>query len=462
MDNTINTAVNYVNTNKTKFLSELNELIRIPSISTDLSHKQDMDKAADWLKSKLNTLGFTANVMQTALHPIVFGEYIISSTLPTILIYGHYDVQPADPLDQWQSDPFLGDVRDGCIYGRGASDMKGQILASMFALESLLDKSTIPFNIKYILEGEEEIGSPSLRTFLCNYSKELASDVVLNPDTGMVNKHQPTITYGLRGLAYFELHVYGPDHDLHSGLFGGVIHNPAQVLCQLISEMHDPQGRITLPEFYKNVRLITVEDKLDINKIALDDDLIKQQTGVPALWGEEGYSAAERIGARPTLDINGMLSGFTGAGSKTIIPSSAMAKISMRLVPDQIPSEIHKSLIKYMQEKAPSSVRWEIKMLSGGPASLSNRNLPATKAMTKAMKAVWGIEPIFKREGGSVPVTADMQEILDIDSVLIGFGLPDDNIHAPNEKLDLETWYKGIETLIHFFCYMNDFYSGGA
>jgi acetylornithine deacetylase/succinyl-diaminopimelate desuccinylase-like protein len=453
MSDKVDACLQYAHEHKKAFLEELKELIRIPSISTDPGSKNDILNAAHWLAKKLSELHIeNVQVIQTEGHPVVFGELLKGNgEKPTVLIYGHYDVQPADPLELWQSGPFEPTERGENLYGRGASDMKGQVLASIFAIESILANQAFPVNIKFILEGEEEIGSPHLEPFLKAHQKMLSATVALNPDTGMIAANVPTIVYGLRGLAYFEIRVYGPDHDLHSGVFGGVVKNPANALCELIAGMHDAHGRITLPGFYDPVLPISNEERMELARLPLDDTYYLQQTGAPALTGEEGYSPVERVGARPTLDVNGLLSGFTGPGSKTVIPSSAMAKISMRLVPNQDPGQVQAQLEDYLMSRSDPSFRWEVIKHASGPACATDRDHPATQALKKALKTVWGKDPVYKREGGSVPIVSDMQNILGIDSVLTGFGLQDDNIHAPNEKLHLPTWYRGIDALIHFF-----------
>ncbi len=310
--------------------------------------------------------------------------------------------------------------------------------------------------MKWLIEGEEEIGSPSLAPVLEEYKELFQSDIVLNPDSGMIAPNTPTITYGLRGLAYFELRVYGPKSDLHSGLFGGVVQNPAQVLCDLIAGMHDGMGKITLPDFYDSVLPLAEKERKQLAELPLNTEIYKQQTGVSELWGETGYTPTERIGARPTLEINGLLSGFTGQGSKTVIPAWAMAKISMRLVPNQDPAEVQRQLVAYLQAHAPDTVRWELTPMAGAPASLLQTDMPATKALADALERAWNKKPVYKREGGSIPIVYHMQNILGSDSILSGFGLPEDNVHAPNEKLDLPTWYTGINALIHFFINMQE------
>ncbi len=446
-------AIEYSKQNNNRFLEELNTFLVIPSISTDSERKNDMLKAANHLVDALKKLSFDkAAIYETKKHPIVFGEKRCGrSDAVTVLIYGHYDVQPADPLDLWKSEPFTPQIREEYLYARGVSDMKGQIWAALKALESIQATGSLPVNIKCIFEGEEEIGSPNLDSWIAEHVDLLACDVVLNPDTGMLAKDIPTIVYGLRGLAYFEIKIFGPSHDLHSGLYGGVVYNPANALCELIAGMHDKDGRVTLPGFYNRVLPISAEERAQLERLPLGDEVFLQQTGAEQLWGEKGFSAVERIGGRPTLDVNGIYSGFIGEGSKTIIPAWSMAKISMRLVPDQDPVEIRESFIKFINDHIPAGLRWEFKEHSSTRASVSNRNSPAIHALAKAQETVWGTPPVFKREGGSVPVVLTMQKQLGVDSVLTGFGLPDDNIHSPNERLHLPTWRRGVETLIHFF-----------
>jgi len=448
-----NDAVEYAHRNREQFLENLKNLVAIPSVSTNPENQKDVVQAADWLKNHLLKIGMErAEVMPTNGHPVVYAELLKAGPdKPTILVYGHYDVQPVEPLELWESGPFEPTLRGENLYSRGASDMKGQIMASLSAVESILKQGPMPVNVKFILEGEEEIGSPNLPPFLEANKDLLAADFALNPDAGMIAVDAPTIIYALRGLAYFELRIYGPKQDLHSGQFGGVVHNPAQALCELIAGMHDSDGRITLPGYYDSVRPVSEVERSELSRLPLKDDYYIQQTGASQLWGEKGYTAVERVSARPTLEVNGLYSGFTGKGSKTVLPSYAMAKISMRLVPDQDPTEVRKQLIEYLDKNTPKTVRYELDMLGGGYPSISDINAPGAQALAKALEQVWGVRPVYKREGGSIPVVADMQKILGFDSVLTGFGLPDDNQHAPNEKLHLPTWYKGIDALIHFF-----------
>ena len=452
----INAAIDYFESHYDEFVSQMSDFLAIPSVSTDPERKNDVVKSAEFIASKLRNIGMEhVQIFPTEKHPIVYADFLhAGSSQPTILVYGHYDVQPEDPIELWNTPPFTPTIVGDNLFARGASDMKGQIFACISAIQSIKDTGELQVNVKFILEGEEEIGSPSLREFFIEHKDLLKSDYVLNTDAGMSGKDLPAITYGLRGLSYFEVRVYGPDHDLHSGSYGGIVHNPAQVLADLISKMHDEHGRVTLDGFYDLVKPLSDKERKELSRFSTSDDYYREQTGVPALWGEEEYTPLERIGARPTLEVNGILSGFTGPGSKTIIPSKAMAKISTRLVPDQNPELIYDQLLDFMQKNAPKTVRWEVELLSTGSPSISDVNLPATKALSKAFAEVWGTQPAFKREGGSVPVVAEMQEILGIDSVLTGFGLPDDRIHSPNEKLDLPTWRKGIHALIYFFEYV--------
>lgn len=446
-------ALEFVNNNYDLYQRILQDFIKVPSISTDPNRKPSMLAAANFVKGILNQFEIRdVQIFETKGHPIVFAEKKSSNdNALTVLIYGHYDVQPADPVELWHSDPFTPIIRGDRLFGRGSSDMKGQIVASLAAYHAISSNGQIPLNFKFIIEGEEEIGSPHLANFMAEHKDLLECDVILNPDAGMISPVSPTIVYGLRGLTYFELNVIGPDHDLHSGMFGGVIHNPAIVLCELISKMHDEDWKVTLPGFYDDVLILSAEEKDQLLRLPITEENLKRQTGAPALWGEKGYSPIERIGTRPTLDISGMQSGFTGEGSKTIIPSSAMAKISMRTVPNQDPDKIYHQLRKFIEDNIPDTVKWDLKQFAGGWASISDISHPGVIALTEALKSEWGTEPLFKREGGSIPVVAAMQRILGRDSVLTGFGLPEDKIHSPNESLHLPTWKKGILALVQFF-----------
>ena len=446
-------ALEYAHQNQEQFLSQLKEFLAIPSISTLDERKPDMQRGAEWVAAQLRSLRMdNVQIMPTGGHPVVFAEWLgAGKSAPTVMIYGHYDVQPVDPLELWTSDPFDATVRGENLYARGSSDMKGQVMASLKAVEAIRKAGDLPVNLKWLIEGEEEIGSEHLGQFIKNHKVMLACDFCLNPDAGMIALDKPTVTTGLRGLAYFELRVYGPGKDLHSGLFGGTIHNPAQALIELIAGMHDKNSRITLPGFYDEVRKLSKKERADFARLPISNKELIAMTGVPALWGEPQFIPAERVGARPTLEVNGLLSGFTGKGSKTVLPAWAMAKISCRLVPDQDPDEVAKQMKKYIKEHAPKTIKWELVYLHNAGAALVDSDSLGVQALSKALQSVWGRKPYFKREGGSIGVVVQLQKHLGAESVLSGFGLPDDNAHSPNEKLHLPTWYKGIDAFIHFF-----------
>jgi acetylornithine deacetylase/succinyl-diaminopimelate desuccinylase-like protein len=452
MTNPRSNALDHAKTNNARFLAELKDFLRIPSISTDPSHKEDMVKAANWVGNQFRELGLDkVEVFQTSGHPVVYGELTAKGqNAPTVLIYGHYDVQPAEPLELWTSDAFEPVQRGDNLFARGASDMKGQVVATIKGLESVLNAGELPINIKFLIEGEEEIGSPNLGEFISAHLDLLKCDFALNPDTGMIAPDLPTITYALRGLAYFEVRIDGPDHDLHSGIYGGVVHNPAQALCELIAGMHDEDGKVNLPGFYDRVRNIDDLEREELARLPMGEEFYLQQTGAPALWGEMDYSPVERVGARPTLEVNGIYSGFIGDGSKTVLPAWAMAKISTRLVPDQDPHEVHQQLVQYLENNAPDTITYKVTSLVGSPASISTRESTGVKAMQIAMQQVWDRKPLFRREGGSVPVVVLFMDLLKVESVNCGFSLPDDNAHSPNEKLHLPTWNNGIDTMINF------------
>lgn len=453
-----NTALEYARQNRERFLEELKTLIKIPSVSTDPQAQDQMQAAAEWVAEQLRSLGANnVAIYPTARHPVVCGEIRCADpNAPTLLVYGHYDVQPPEPLELWQSPPFEPTVKGDYLFGRGASDMKGQLLAGLKAIEAILKTDQLKVNLRFLVEGEEEIGSPSLEKFISENQPLLQAEVALNLDSGILAADFPSITISLRGLAYFELRVYGAASDLHSGTFGGVVHNPAQVLCELIAGMHDAHGRVTLPGFYDRVRPLSDAERADMARLPLDEAYFLKTTGAPALFGEEGYTPAERVGARPTLEVNGLYSGFISEGSKTVLPAYAMAKISCRLVPYQDPNEVHQQLLEYLKAHAPRTVRWEVVQHAGSPAAMIEPDRPEVVALSRAMEQVWGVKPAFKREGGSIPVVAQLKEILGMPTILSGFGLPDDNLHAPNERLHLPTWQRGIETLIHFFYNLNN------
>jgi acetylornithine deacetylase/succinyl-diaminopimelate desuccinylase-like protein len=448
----LDAALAYAKDHQTDFLEEFLSFLRIPSISTLPDHKKDMFKAADWVANQLTSFGFeSVAVMPTAGHPVVYGEWMkAGKDAPTILFYGHYDVQPPDPLELWISEPFEPQVRGDNLYARGASDMKGQIVAHLKAIESLLSTSNLPVNLKYLIEGEEEIGSPNLGSYITENKDLLSCDLCLNGDSSILAPDMPAISISLRGLAYFEIRIQGATGDLHSGTFGGAVDNPAIVLCKLIAGMRDEQGRITLPGFYDDVRPLSDPERAEM--VSMPDDWWMEQSGSSFLFGEHGYTPTERATARPTLDVNGMVSGFIGEGSKTVLPAQAMAKISMRLVPDQRPERIQNSLEAYLETHAPPTITWELEAMASCPPAIMERDSSAVHAASRALEAVWSMKPVFQRQGGTVPVVGLVQELLGVDSLMLGFGLPDDNLHAPNEKLHLPNFRRGIETYIRFMC----------
>lgn len=446
-------ALGYARQNRERFLGELQEFVSIPSISTLSEHKGDVRRAAEWCAAQLRALGLSnVAVLATGGHPIAYGEWLGAPGKPTILIYGHYDVQPVDPLDEWTTPPFQPTLRGDNLYARGASDMKGNAHEVLKALEawSHVLGGRFPVNVKIFFEGEEEIGSPHLGAFIDTHREQLQCDLVLNADSSILRPDLPSLVYALRGLTYFDLKVYGPAQDLHSGLFGGAVHNPAQVLCELIAGMHDARGRVTLPGFYNKVRVLSEADRAQFARAPHTEADWQRLCGVSELWGEAGYSTPERIGARPTLEVNGLLAGWTGEGAKTVLPAQAIAKISMRLVPDQDDTEVRGQLEAYLAAHAPSTVRWEVQQHSSNPGILLERNSPGMQAAHRALFDTFGVEPVFYAEGGSVPVVSMLKEKLGADSVLLGFGLPDDHIHSPNEKLYLPNYDRGIETFIRF------------
>lgn len=446
------TAIEYFLENYEEKLSQYIDFLKIPSISTDPARKEDMDAAQNFLAERLRSIGMTlVQSFPTDIHPILYAENTdAGADAPTLLIYGHYDVQPPDPLNEWCSAPFDPQIRGDYLYARGASDMKGQVMATIVALESVLKTSKLPINVKFLLEGEEEIGSPSLDDFIAKQKDLLKCDMVLNPDSGMVSQNAPTIVYGLRGLVYFELRIDGPKADLHSGLFGGNIANPAIVLSEIIAKLHNPDGSVAVPGFYDKVIPITPEEKARINSAQeLEKDFV-QMTGVPRLYGEKDFSPLERAGARPTLDVNGLYSGFIGEGAKTIIPAYAKAKISCRIVPNQEPDEVYSQIQKYIASLVPDTVRATLFKHSSGPAYLA-QDAPGVNNLINALTDTWNQPITYKREGGSVPVATTMQRMLGVKSLLTGFGLPDDGIHSPNEHQHLPTWKKGVQALIRFY-----------
>jgi acetylornithine deacetylase/succinyl-diaminopimelate desuccinylase-like protein len=447
-------STEFLNNNKDRFLGELFELLRIPSISADSAYKHDVAQAADFVAEKLRAAGADkVEVCKTDGHPIVYGEKLIDSNLPTILVYGHYDVQPAVPLELWTTPPFEPTIRNERIYARGACDDKGQMYMHVKAFEAMMQTGTLACNVKFMIEGEEEAGSGNLGPFCIANKERLKADVVLISDTSMIANDTPSIDVGLRGLSYVEVEVTGPNKDLHSGVYGGAVANPINVLAKMIADMHDENGHITIPGFYDDIIEQTDEEKAALNSAPFDLNEYKKDLGIDEVWGEKGYSTLERTGTRPTLDCNGIWGGYIGEGSKTVLPSKAFAKISMRLVPNQNSDKITALFKSYFESVAPKSVKVEVRPHHGGEPVLTPTTSIEYKAAEKAMEATFGKKPIPTRGGGSIPIVALFEKELGLKSVLMGFGLDIDALHSPNESYGLFNYYKGIETIPYFFKY---------
>jgi acetylornithine deacetylase/succinyl-diaminopimelate desuccinylase-like protein len=444
----------YQQEHQDRFLNELLDLLRIPSISADSQYKGDLARCATAVKDSLLQAGCThAEICPTDGHPIVYGEIIIDPAKPTVLVYGHYDVQPADPLDLWHSGPFEPVIKEGKIFARGACDDKGQMFMHVKALEVMAKTNTLPCNVKLMIEGEEEVGSSNLGMFLENNKEKLKADIVLVSDTSMISMEHPSLETGLRGLAYMEVEVTGPNRDLHSGVYGGAVANPINILCKMIASLHDENNHITIPAFYDKVDNLSDAEKAALNNAPFDLQEYKDELGVADVWGEKGYSTLERTGTRPTLDVNGIWGGYTGEGAKTVLPSKAFAKISMRLVPHQNSDEIAAIFQQHFESIAPASVKVKVTPHHGGEPVVTPTDSKAYQAAAKAIQTTFGKEPIPTRGGGSIPIIALFEKILGLKTVLMGFGLDNDNIHSPNEKYDVANYFKGIETIPYFHKY---------
>ena len=444
----------YFNQNKDRFLDELIEVLSIPSVSNGEANKSDVVRCAEWLKAHMEKIGLqNTEIYKTKGHPIVYGDYMnAGKDKPVILIYGHYDVQPPEPLDQWVNPPFSPVVKDGKIYGRGTADDKGQIFIHLKAIESFLKTDgTLPINIKIIFEGEEEIGSENLGEFISSHKELLKAEYVVISDTEMYEKGKPAICYGLRGLCYMQIDVTGPNRDLHSGTYGGAVENPINALAKIISQLKSDDGKILIDGFYDDVTDLTEEERKELNKLATDENQFKKDLDVKSLTGEKGYTLVERLTARPTLDCNGIWGGFQGKGTKTVIPSEAGVKISMRLVPQQNPEKIAELFKKYIEKISPDTIKVKVSYLHGGKPSVTSINSPAIKAAMSALKKGFETEPVFIKDGGSIPIVSTFKDELGADAILMGFGLPDDNIHSPNEKFELENFYKGIISVCYYY-----------
>lgn len=444
----------YIEKNKERFLEELFELIRIPSISSEADHKPDMYKCAEkWCDILLKAGADKAEVFETEGNPVAYGEKIVNPALPTVLVYGHMDVMPVDPLELWNTKPFEPVVKDGKIWARGADDDKGQSFMHAKAFEYMVQTGNLPCNVKFMIEGEEEIGSPSLPKFCQEHKDMLKADVILVSDTSMIAPDIPSITTGLRGLAYWQVEMTGPCRDLHSGLFGGAVANPINVLAKMIARMVDDKGHITIPGFYDDVLVVSAAERAKMAEAPFDLEAYKKALGVDDVFGEEGYTTNERTGIRPTFDVCGIWGGYTGEGSKTVLPSKAFAKISCRLVPNQDHEKIAVLFKEYFESIAPDYVKVEVTSLHGGPAYVCPIDLSAYKAAEKAYAEVYGKNPVPFRSGGSIPIIAAFERILGIKSVLMGFGLESDAIHSPNENYPLEQFFNGIKTIPLFYKY---------
>ncbi|WP_295771858.1 dipeptidase [uncultured Mucilaginibacter sp.] len=442
----------YIEEHKQRMLDELFDLLRFPSVSADPKYKADVLKTADYTAAKLREAGAdNVEVCQTAGYPIVYGEKIIDSTKPTVLVYGHYDVQPPDPLELWETPPFEPTVRDGKIYARGACDDKGQFYMHVKAFELMMQTNTLPCNIKFMIEGEEEVGSNNLGIFVKENKERLKADVVLISDTSMLSMETPSLETGLRGLSYLEVEVTGPNRDLHSGVYGGAVANPATILAKMIASLHDENNHITIPGFYDDVVELTDNEKDALNSAPYNEDEYKKDLGIDEVWGEKGYSTFERTGTRPTLEVNGIWSGYIGEGAKTVLPSKANAKISMRLVPNQVSDKITQLFTDHFSLIAPPYVKVKVTPHHGGEPVVTPTDSVAYQAAQKAITEAFGVEPVPTRGGGSIPIVALFEAELGIKTVLMGFGLDSDALHSPNEKYDIFNYYKGIETIPLFY-----------
>ncbi len=442
----------YISSNKDRFLAELFDWLRIPSVSADSRHKADVRKAAEFLKEKFKAAGVDkVEICETKGHPIVYAEKITNPSLPTVLVYGHYDVQPADPLELWTSPPFEPVIKDDKIFARGSCDDKGQVYMHVKAFETMVANNLLNCNLKFMVEGEEEVGSDNLGAFVKENKARLKADIILISDTALISLDHPSITTGLRGLSYMEVEVTGPNRDLHSGVYGGAVANPVNVLCEMIASLHDETGRVTIPGFYDKVANLSDAERKAINQAPFDLEAYKKELGIAEVYGEKGYTTLERTGIRPTLDVNGIWGGYTGEGAKTVLPSKAHAKISMRLVPNQVSGEITELFTKHFTTIAPKYVTVKVQAHHGGEPAVTPSDSAAFKAARKAFEEVWGKTPIPTRDGGSIPIVALFKKELGLDTVLMGFGLDSDAIHSPNEHYGVKNFMLGIETIVAFY-----------
>jgi acetylornithine deacetylase/succinyl-diaminopimelate desuccinylase-like protein len=445
--------LSFIESSHERYLTELKELLAIPSVSSQTERKPEIRRAAEWLKNHMMKIGLqNVQILETEGHPVIYAEWLGAKGKPTILVYGHYDVQPEDPVNEWKTPPFEATERDGNLYARGAADDKGQIFIHLKAIEAFLrDGGALPVNIKIIFEGEEEVGSEHLSAFVSQHKELLMADVILISDSGMFAKGVPSVTYALRGLAYMEVEVTGPNIDLHSGSFGGSVHNPIQALTEMIASLHDDNGRITVKGMYDDVRPLTKAERAAFKKLPWSDKKYARSLGLKQLYGEKGFTSLERLWARPTLECNGIWGGYTGEGSKTVLPSKAYAKISMRLVPDQSSVKIAKLFKKHLKSIAPKTIDIKVRTLHSGEPAITPVDSPGVQAAVVALEKGFGKRPLYQREGGSIPIVVEFKKLLGIDSVLLGFGLPDENAHAPNEFINLDNFFGGIKTTAHYY-----------
>ncbi len=453
----MDTINSYIETNKDRFINELKDLLRIPSVSADSKFQPHIIKAAEFIKEKLVAAGAdNVEVCATAGHPVVYGEKMINPDLPTVLVYGHYDVQPADPIDLWDSPPFEPVIKDDKIYARGACDDKGQMYMHIKAFEFMIATNVLPCNVKFMIEGEEEIGSSNLGPFIISNKDKLKADMVLISDTSMLANETPSITTGLRGLSYIQVEVTGPNRDLHSGIYGGAVANPINTLCEMVASLKDSNDRITIPGFYDDVEVLSIEERTEMGKAPFDLEAYKKALNIDDIRGEKDYTTMERTSIRPTIDLNGIWGGYIGEGSKTVLPSKAYAKISMRLVPHQTTDKITELFKKHFEAIAPDSVKVVVTPHHGGEPVVTPIDSVEYKAASMAMEKTFGKKPIPVRTGGSIPIVALFEKELEIKTVLMGFGLDSDAIHSPNENFGLFNYFKGIETIPYFYKYYTE------
>lgn len=458
----MDTVLSFVEQNKDRYIAELTDLLAIPSVSTNPDNTGDLRRCAQWVADHMRGVGLeNVQIFETPGHPVVYGDWMHAEGKPTILLYGHYDVQPPEPLELWTSPPFEATIRGENLYARGAADDKGQVYIHLKSIEAYLrNTGSLPVNIKLLIEGEEEIGSEHLEGFVKERKEMLNGDLVLISDSSMFAKGIPSICYGLRGLSYMQIDLVGPNRDLHSGSFGGSVHNPIQALAEIVAQLHDKKGKVTIPGFYKDVRQLTAKERAAYKKLPWNDRRYAKDLGVGALYGEKGFTTLERLWARPTLECNGIWGGFTGEGAKTVLPSRASAKISMRLVPDQKADRIARLFEKHVKKLTPKTVTVKVRYLHGGEAAITPIDSPGVRAAVSALEKGFGKKPLYQREGGSIPIVVQFKQLLGLDTVLLGFGLPDENAHAPDEFINLDNFFGGIRTSVHFLNELPSFMGG--